>query len=90
MKRFAFRVSDEDRPYVTQLELDGAHITLNLDTTVGGILRVREDASPTWSWLAEIACGDDYGADVEEGDLRVYPYVGLAVLIAPVLTSPSH
>lgn len=69
MKRFPFRVSDEDRSYVAHLELAGAHITVDLDPTAGGIFLVREDASLSWSCLDETDFGDVDDSDDDEGDL---------------------
>lgn len=63
MKRLAFRKSDEDRLCVAQLELDGTHITVNLDTTACGVMAVREDAISPWNWLAEIGIDDAFDAD---------------------------
>ncbi len=83
MKRFAFRVSDEDRAHISQLELAGTHITVNLDPVAGGIFMVHEDASLTWTWLEDIdfSRADDAGDD-EESDLTSSTDIGEAVSLA--------
>ncbi len=70
MKRFAFRASDEDRSYITELAQNGMRVTVNIDPCQGGILLADEDASLTWSWRDEFEVRGISGADAdEEGDL---------------------
>jgi len=80
MKRFPFRVSDEDRAHIAQLELAGTHITINLDPVAGGIFMVHEDSSLTWTWLQDIdfRTVEDDGDDVD-GDLTSSVDAGQAV-----------
>jgi hypothetical protein len=90
MKRFAFRVSDEDRAHISQLELAGTHITVNLDPVAGGVFMVHEDASLTWTWLQDIdfSAADDDGDDVD-GDLTSPTDVGEAVSWAIAAGGPQ-
>lgn len=90
MKRFPFRVSDEDRAHIAQLELAGTHITVNLDPVAGGIFMVHEDASLTWTWLQDIdfKAADDDGDDVDS-DLASSADVDEAVSLAIAAGSPQ-
>ena len=91
MKRFPFRVSDEDRAHIAQLELAGTHITVNLDPVAGGIFMVHEDAALTWTWLEDIdfRTADDDGDDAE-GDLTSSTDVGEAVRSAIAAAGASR
>jgi hypothetical protein len=88
LKRFAFRMSEKDRSYITELGLGGVDITVDIDPSQGGIFMVHEDASLTWTWLGDIDFCDGSDDEVDESDLETYTDAGEA--IAAALLAARH
>jgi hypothetical protein len=90
MKRFAFRVSDEDHTHFTELALRGVHITVNIDPCRGGIFMLHEDATMNWTWLEEIELSGATAED-EEDALATFAEAGEAIASAVgVATTSPH